>query len=115
MGLDMYLYGVDEGEDEELGYWRKPCASWRKHPDLHGYFVNEFADGLDECQRIPLTVDNLKAALNATVEGTLPFTAGFFFGTCQPEDRAETIEILQRAIKWLSEGSGRTVYYRASW
>ena len=58
MGLDMYLEGrksrYDKQETEdgfplqtkvlELGYWRK-------HPNLHGYIVQEFADGVDECQR----------------------------------------------------------------
>ncbi len=110
MGLDMYLCGVEESRLEtELGYWRK-------HPDLHGFFVQTFANGVDECQRIPLTVDNLKATLNATVEGTLPPTSGFFFGESRPEDREDTIKILQAAIKWVSEdGFARTVYYQASW
>ena len=114
MGLDMYLRGVQESSvtgtgDKELGYWRK-------HPNLHGFFVNEFANGVDECQKIPLTVDDLKKTLNATVENTLPETSGFFFGTSMPEDREETIKILTEAIKWASEdGFARTVYYRASW
>jgi hypothetical protein len=110
MGLDMYLCGVNEdGSGEKLGYWRK-------HPDLHGFFVQQFAGGVDECQKIPLTVDNLKQALNATVEGTLPTTSGFFFGQSMAEDRGETIKILEEAIKWLSkDGFARTVYYQASW
>ena len=110
MGLDMYLEGVNEdGTKNELGYWRK-------HPDLHGFFVKEFAGGVDECQKIPLTVDDLKKALNATVENTLPSTSGFFFGESQPEDCAETIKILSEAIKWVSEdGFARTIYYQASW
>lgn len=110
MGLDMYLCGTQEGgNSKELGYWRK-------HPDLHGFFVKEFAGGVDECQKIPLSVDNLKATLNATVEGTLPSTSGFFFGQSMAEDREPTIKILQEAIKWVSEdGFARIVYYQASW
>jgi hypothetical protein len=99
MGLDMYLNGY-----------------WRKHPDLHGYIVNEFAGGVDECQRVSLTCDDLERVLNATLENTLPTTTGFFFGQSCSEDRDETIKILQEAIAWLSEdGFGRTMYYQASW
>jgi hypothetical protein len=65
MGLDMYLIGdvfVRNREVEadiyidgypqdraelELGYWRK-------HRKLHGYIVNTFAKGVDECQKIEL-------------------------------------------------------------
>jgi hypothetical protein len=56
MGLDMYLTGEkflmtrnleEDGfrlrsKTLELGYWRK-------HPNLHGYIVQTFADGTDEC------------------------------------------------------------------
>lgn len=110
MGLDMHLKGVDEdGTDVELGYWRK-------HPDLHGFFVNEFGGGVDECQRIPLLLNDLIRALETTKANKLPKTTGFFFGQSQAEDKPETIKILEKAIKWVSEdGFRRTVYYRASW
>jgi len=59
MGLDMFLHGEkyfwghngkrpkEDGFEVkehilELGYWRK-------HPNLHGYIVQTFADGKDEC------------------------------------------------------------------
>ncbi len=110
MGLDMYLCGTEEDNgSSELGYWRK-------HPDLHGFFVKEFAGGVDECQKIPLTADDLRKTLNAVVEGTLPTTTGFFFGTSQSEDREPSIKILEDAIKWVTEdGFARIVYYQASW
>ena len=61
MGLDMYLTGekfvMATGLQEdgfplrsktlELGYWRK-------HPNLHGYIVQTFVGGKDECQEIYL-------------------------------------------------------------
>jgi hypothetical protein len=48
MGLDMYL-GVRTSEGiTEVGYWRKANA-------VHGWFVRECADGVDECQEIPVS------------------------------------------------------------
>ena len=37
----------------DLGYWRK-------HPDLHGYIVEKYADGRDECQEIELSANDLE-------------------------------------------------------
>ena len=108
MGLDMYLNGDDDGSVTALGYWRK-------HPDLHGFIVIAFAGGVDECQEIPLTKENLEMVLKATEQDKLPHTTGYFFGTSFPEDKPETIEIISAAIKWLNESPGRKVFYRASW
>jgi len=48
MGLDMYL-GVRTPEGtQEVGYWRKANA-------VHGWFVRECANGVDECQEIPVS------------------------------------------------------------
>jgi hypothetical protein len=76
MGLDMYLYRAEKNtaewhnpQDEwcdcldcrpkyewrekgEIGYWRKANA-------IHGWFVNNLADGVDECQQIPVSVTDL--------------------------------------------------------
>jgi hypothetical protein len=131
MGLDMYLEGEkwlmtdyenpkkNKKEDGfplrtktlELGYWRK-------HPDLHGFIVTTFADGVDECQRIHLGLDNLNTILSAIEGDALPHTEGFFFGTSRPEYCKESIKIIKNAIKWLStkqDNVHKTVYYHASW
>jgi len=109
MGLDMYLMGFDNGVECELGYWRK-------HPDLHGYICREFADGVDECQRIPLTKDNMRVILAATRAGDLETTTGFFFGESRPEDAEHTIAIFEKALKWKAEDPFvREVVYQASW
>ena len=78
MGLDMYLYRAEKNTAEwhdqtleegwcdcakcrpaykwrekgEIGYWRKANA-------IHGWFVNNLADGVDECQQIPVSVTDL--------------------------------------------------------
>ncbi len=131
MGLDMYLTGekffwtdwehpenniMEDGfrlkaKRYELGYWRK-------HPDLHGYIVETFADGKDECQEIELSKEDISQILNASENGKLPHTEGFFFGATQPEDKTETRKILTNALKWLKtkeNGIAKSIYYQASW
>ena len=72
MGLDMYLTGEkfvmslklqEDGfrlrsKTLELGYWRK-------HPNLHGYIVQTFAGGKDECQTIDLGPDHIRTLIAA--------------------------------------------------
>jgi hypothetical protein len=134
MGLDMYMRGYkylledaanNRNEDGyrvvaveiELGYWRK-------HPDLHGYIVREFADGEDKCQEIPLNAKALQKCIEAVKKGVLPRTEGFFFGSSaghwlDAEGVEATTKMLHGAIKWLADqkqGSEyRSVLYQASW
>jgi len=127
MGLDQYLEGEEtfdyshrkkvKGDIELKGHTYR-LGYWRKHPNLHGYIVQEFAKGVDECQRIDLESDDLKKILEASEADELPETAGFFFGHSCPEDKEETKKILEAAIEWLEspeEGTWRSVYYQASW
>jgi len=128
MGLDMYLtgertlgrierpgskYRIRLKEEHELGYWRK-------HPNLHGYIVQHFADGIDECQPISLSEYELQDIIDAVKSGSLPETTGFFFGVSEgtPEQIENDLSILQGAIDWLNaddpEGY-RDVFYQASW
>jgi hypothetical protein len=108
----------------ELGYWRK-------EPNLHGFIVQTFADGKDECQDIELGTEDLIKIKEAVVNRTLPHTTGFFFGAqCDPnsEDPQErewalqfekdTVEIFDKAVEWVNakeDGAMRWVVYRASW
>ena len=128
MGLDMFLRGKIRFNEEvspkydgfslctgeiELGYWRK-------HPNLHGFIVNKYADGKDECQEIELGIHELKEILKSSENDELPYTEGFFFGVSQPGDKIKTKEILEKAIKWLESPNKEDIYYkyviyRASW
>lgn len=131
MGLDMYLTGekfimgssgLNPTEDGfrlrsktlELGYWRK-------HPNLHGYIVQNFADGKDECQDIYLGgPERIRTIIAAVKVRKLPHTTGFFFGGSDPsqERMEEDIAIFERALAWLETkepGVFRSVTYRASW
>ena len=110
MGLDMYVEGWKDGilVESELGYWRK-------HPDLHGYIVQNLAGGLDECQKIPLSLENLENTLEAVQKDLLPPTSGFFFGKSYSEYKRPTVQMLKKIIKWLKAEDGRSVVYRTSW
>ncbi len=156
MGLDMYLTGEkyfyqnweDPSQDPtEDGFrvesHRLALGYWRKHPDLHGYIVQTFAGGVDDCQDIELNVADMSTIITAIRAKSLPHTEGFFFGTSydSEEQRAEDINIFLSAIAWLESGGlkeepvvvaeaagmvmlevkpskareSRSVIYRASW
>jgi len=127
MGLDMYLTGEkflmtrnleEDGfrlrsKTLELGYWRK-------HPNLHGYIVQTFAGGKDECQEIDLGVPQLRAIITAVKAQELPDTNGFFFGVSDSsqERMEEDIAIFEKALAWCEAdepGVVRFIKYRASW
>jgi hypothetical protein len=86
-----------ENVSVRLGYWRK-------HPNLHGFIVNEFAEGEDEQQNIALSADNIRAIIDAVKHGALPETSGFFFGKSDGSEKDEDIKILENALKWLEGG-----------
>lgn len=146
MGLDMYL----EGRKYLTQNWKHPeknatedgfrlkekileLGYWRKEPNLHGYIVQTFADGKDECQDIELCVEDLEKIREAVRNRQLVDTSGFFFGrSADPNSESveerewalaferETIETLDNAIAWVKgrlqdENSMRWVVYRASW
>lgn len=152
MGLDMYL----RGEDYIFGFSKEPKPSvvcswlkenveapeaksvtfdlgyWRKHPDLHGFIVENFAGGVDECQRIELSADNITSIIQAAEGDRLAHgTEGFFFGQspqkdaksetereCYQQQLDEDLQIFKRALAWLADqpdGIWRSVYYEASW
>lgn len=131
MGLDMYLTGEkffhslegtqrERAEGFEIKEHRLSLGYWRKHPNLHGYIVEHFADGEDRCQEINLTPDNLLELIEAVKTGSLPFTEGFFFGVSDmsEEQKQVDLDILNRAYGWLMnelKGVWKSVNYQASW
>jgi hypothetical protein len=130
MGLDMYLSGrktplsFKGNKQEQDGFVVSEIVLdigyWRKHPNLHGYIVETFADGVDECQKIVLSNDDLKQIIAAIKANELPETEGFFFGTSEEseEQRTYDITILEKAMAWVDaqpEDEWRDVYYKAYW
>lgn len=134
MGLDMYLTGERfftsfggyvrpkrgkfdvKSEQLDLGYWRK-------FADLHGFIVEAFADDVDECQTIELSVEDMEKIIEALEGDYLPHTEGFFFRYDADEEhwaqqRAEAVATFKDAIEWLKAddpGVWKHVEYRASW
>lgn len=127
MGLDMYLKGskfhtfkaektIDgfkvREEVLDLGYWRK-------HPNLHGYIVSNFADA-DDCTPVQLSEDNLHAIIAAIKNNELPETHGFFFGESDNSEgqRQEDVAVFEGALEWLEKETDEywhSVIYQASW
>lgn len=156
MGLDMYLHkktyvqnwphtkpeerveinisgntrGIDPNQIkyviEEVGYWRKANA-------IHGWIVENCADGVDECQPIYMTKQKLEELhqLACFVLGSkddpdaeqtalehLPPTGGFFFGSTEIgdwywEDISHTINVLSHTLQ--SNFMESEIIYQASW
>lgn len=130
MGLDMYLNGdkylhaLDARDNlpHEDGYRLESktlrLGYWRKHPNLHGYIVNTFADGVDKCRQIDLSDDDIEKIIEAVARDDLPHTEGFFFGESDGSEKDETLRIFKAALEWLrteEQGVWRSVSYRASW
>jgi hypothetical protein len=141
MGLDMYLTGVKhpfrnfadpdknkkmDGFDIDAVHLR--LGYWRKHANLHGYIVQNFAEGEDNCESIPLGRDDLIEIIRAVEAGALLDTDGFFFGYegyDPAAEKDEDIVILKSALKWLDDAPKdnegltmpefRTIEYQASW
>lgn len=114
MGLDMAIYAVHANKEESRANDSELCY-WRKHPDLHGYIVNTFANGVDECQEIPLSKECVQAILLASEEDGLPHTEGFFFGTSRDEDKQDTNTKLTMLLVRMAMNPDMKVYYQASW
>jgi hypothetical protein len=131
MGLDMYLTGEKyfftnwehpEKNLSEDGFKLKSklfeLGYWRKHPNLHGFIVQTFAEGKDECQDIHLYEDDIKRIISAVESGSLPATSGFFFGTSDGNEKETDLITLRNAIDWLNTKEpnvSKSIIYRASW
>lgn len=115
----------DNDENPVIAYWRKANA-------IHAWFVRTQADGVDECQKIPVHLSALRelrdtcvriieagATQEAAEEHGLPTQGGFFFGSTSYDewyktDLEGTVEQLDAilAVHW-PEGVG--IFYEASW
>ena len=103
-----------------VGYWRKANA-------IHKYFVDNFADGNDDCSPMEVGIkdlENLKQHCEKVLahpflaEELLPTTNGFFFGSTQYDDYyfeylRDTINIIDEALSVKLQFT--TYKYAASW
>jgi hypothetical protein len=107
-----------------------PVCYWRKANAIHGWFVNECAGGVDECQTIYVSRESLvklrdlcMAAMKepAMAGDILPPTSGFFFGSYDidewyMEDMKFTVNALTHILDTVPADSWDWSFvYRASW
>lgn len=122
---DLTKYGDYSGIEIEY-----PVLYWRKANAIHGWFVNECASGVDECQRIYVSRESLvklrdlcqSVLLQPAMAGDiLPPTPGFFFGTYEiddwyMEDMKHTVNALNHILSTVpADNWDWSFIYRASW
>ena len=113
---------LSKSTEYQVGYWRKANA-------IHKWFVDNCANGKDECQDIWVDEKDL-LTLKATCEKVLadhskanellPTTSGFFFGSTEYDewyfsDIEYTVELLNKVLAVITTDKSYDVLYRASW
>jgi hypothetical protein len=136
MGLDMYAY-IATRANQDRDWWadaeldtdtkeyvnpkiQKPreIAYWRKHPNLHGWFRDEWLsqgnEGDFNGDELEITWDMLERLEYDILESNLPKTQGFFFGNSADDDyREQDLEFIKNARAELF--MGLKVFYNSSW
>jgi len=98
---------------------------WRKANHIHNWFVDNVQNGVDECQKSWVTLEQLtelkgvceRVLKNRELAGELlPTIGGFFFGSTEYDkyyfdDIKDTIKIINECLK---DNSG-DYYYQSSW
>jgi hypothetical protein len=149
MGLDMYLYKrkyvknwehtpeedrhtvTVEHKGKVLTQWDNPIyitkevAYWRKFNALHGFIVEHFNNGKDDCSPIPLNLEDLKTIHNQLVKTIkennpelLPPTSGFFFGNTEVDDYywSDISDAINTFVEIINMEDKDVIYeYHASW
>jgi hypothetical protein len=106
---------------------------WRKSNQIHNWFITYLAEGVDECQRIPVSRDDLvklhntcsvllDTRSNELAIDLLPPAAGFFFGSTDIDewywqDIEETHKQLTELLDEITEENkwNYEIEYQASW
>ena len=127
------LTGLEELVDKDKGYIsayaKVQIAYWRKANAIHKYFVDNYADGEDDCKEIDVCEDALQELLNICnqiletkdVEKAmelLPPQSGFFFGGAEIDEwYFQDLEYTQKTLTNILEKAPEDCYfiYRASW
>lgn len=118
-----------EPEGSAGAYVEIPVMYWRKANAIHKWFVNELANGVDECQPIYLGPDKLRELIDLCDQVTedhskagelLPTANGFFFGDTAYDqyyfaDIAHTADRLRYIVNEMDAKHADTLVYQASW
>jgi hypothetical protein len=136
MGLDMYAYVANRAGQQHDFYdgaeyddsakelvnksvsRPRELAYWRKHPNLHGWFQQEWESqgnsGDFNGDELEITWDMLERLESDILEGNLPETRGFFFGDGSDDYyRDQDLEFIRNARAELF--TGLRVFYNSSW
>jgi hypothetical protein len=136
MGLDQYAYRAQKAnqsrefyeakysDDESLkGTVKDPVelAYWRKHPGLQGYMHRVWItrpgivpESDFNGDVLELTLEDLDDLEATVLQGQLPETTGFFFGTmCNEENKETDLLFIKNARQAIAEGD--RVFYNSSW
>ena len=101
---------------------------WRKANHIHKFFIDNCADGVDECQAIHISRDKLADLVvklkvvvhhkdDETSKWNLPTEDGFFFGGTQfdeyyYEECSKTLKVIEDLLRDEQDGD---IWYQASW
>ena len=105
----------------KVGYWRNANA-------IHEWFIEQHDGGIDGCQRVYVSVDDLNElkglclevlADHTKAEELLPSTRGFLFGSTAYDewyykDLEETVKIIDKALLMDVKYNWLDFYYSAS-
>lgn len=106
----------------QIGYWRKANA-------IHKWFIDNCADGVDDCNEVYVSKEKINALLNIVNEvlnnielgkELLPTSEGFFFGSQKYDewyidDLKYTRCLLEQVKKLLEKDNKYHIIYQASW
>jgi hypothetical protein len=125
-------WGNDIALDSPSVYVSATVAYWRKANAIHSWFVRTCADGVDECQPIPVSRKQLCELLTIAEDAAASYdygrkeeatavlspTSGCFFGSTEVDewfrqDLQLTIDQLTKVLSKSNEDS--EFIYQASW
>ena len=123
---------IVQPDDYAGAYVEMPVYYWRKANAIHKWFVDELADGVDDCRPMELQVNKLQELVERIdlvlknededdAEEYLPTGSGFFFGSTGYDEYyfgelKRTANDLRKLIAKLRDRSDEPwLIYQASW
>jgi hypothetical protein len=109
------------------GYVEVPVHYWRKSNAIHKFFVDNYAEGVDNCQPIYIPRQGIEELVkrcdeilkdSTAASKLLPTEGGFFFGPTEYDeyyfgDLVETQEAMKQLLEKLQDDND--LIYQASW